>query len=190
MSNRRWVGALALPVVAAAAWTLLDRSGEERREAPPAFVAEPEPVAEADEAAPRRLPAAPRAEPAVEEAHPQPQAERVRLPEGEAVVVPLGPGDELPGPPPEEHDEPPEPPALPEELPQTPEWKWQKATRMATLLERHADRLEAELEEARRRGDEAEAARLAVRVERQRKRLGDLRREAEGHRIEAGIAAE
>lgn len=138
-------------------------------EAPAPVVAAPAPVVEA-------APAAPRAQPA-----PAPVSAPVAatpLPEGNATVVPIQPGDTVPEPertdgPPQQND-----PIQPEK-PQTARWKLAKTERMTTLLGRDVERLERERDQAESQGHAEEAQRLAMLVKRHRENLGKLRKEME-----------
>lgn len=147
-----------------------------------------EPVAVAVEepkrqtAKPARVDVEPRAKAQAQAAGQAPPVEnpggvRTVLPEGEAVVVPIGPNDEVPQPEreggPVVENDPIEP-----ELPQTPEWRLEKTVHMASLVDRQIGRLESALADAEAAGDKAEAQRLEVRLERQRKRLEGIREEA------------
>lgn len=108
----------------------------------------------------------------------------VQLPEGEAVVVPSSPGDDVPAP--ERFDGPAvENDPIEPELPQTPEWKLGKQTHMASLLDRHVERLEGELSAAEASGNREAADKLRVRLQRQRHRLDVVRADAEALREEA-----
>src|SRR5690606_36014336 len=126
------------------------------------------PAPRAPEAPPRPPPSATRSGPTT--STPAPALE---LP-GEATVVPVGPGDEVPSP------ESPNPlpqvndPILPEK-PQTPEWRLEKTERITALLARDVERLEREREEAAARGDEAERQRLDILIQRHHNRLRKLR---------------
>lgn len=85
---------------------------------------------------------------------------------------------EEPPPESEESDSPPqENDPIEPEKPQTAAWRHVKLVRITGLLERDVERLEAERQAARARGDEAEARRLAVQLARHRARLGSLREE-------------
>ena len=63
------------------------------------------------------------------------------------------------------------------EQPQTAAWRHEKLVRITELLDRDVERLEAERQAARARGDEVESRRLAVQHARHRARLGSLREE-------------
>lgn len=105
--------------------------------------------------------------------------------EGDAVVVPIGEGDEVPSA--ERHDGPVvENDPIEPELPQTPEWKLEKTVHIAALVDRHIGRLESERAAAESRGDRAEAQRLEVRLARQKQRLEGIHGEADALRAEIG----
>jgi len=128
---------------------------------------------------PHQQPGATRSEPTVSTPATVPQAP------GNATVVPVGPGDEVPlpespNPLPQVND-----PILPEK-PQTTEWRLEKTERITALLARDVERLEREKEEAAARGDEAERQRLDILIQRHRKRLQGLREQIEVLSGEAG----
>jgi hypothetical protein len=137
------------------------------------------PAPQAPGAPPRQSPSATRSAPTVSMPAPVPQAP------GNATVVPVGPGDEVPlpespNPQPQVND-----PILPEK-PQTPEWRLEKTERATALLARDVERLEREKEEAAARGDEAERERLDILIQRHRKRLQGLREQIQVLADEAG----
>lgn len=176
----------AVPVALVAGWLAL---GSVKPEAP---VEQPkgaprEPVADHQEA-PRA--AAKEKAPPIEpgetgEAVENPGGVPTTFAEGDAVVVPVGEGDEVPSP---ERDDGPvvENDPIEPELPQTPEWKLEKTVHVASLVDRQIGRLESELAAAESRGDRAEAQRLKVRLARQKQRLDGIHGEAEALRAEVG----
>ncbi len=89
-------------------------------------------------------------------------------------------------PPMESLPENPDPPELPpEELPQTATWKLGKTEHLTEVMNGRVERLEAAIEAARAAGDDVEAQRLQVRLDRTRTRITRLEEEAEELRAEA-----
>jgi len=92
------------------------------------------------------------------------------------TVVPVGPGDEVPEPEveggPAQENEPIEP-----EAPRTAAWRHEKLVRVTELLGREVERLEAERQAAKARGQAEEVRRLSVLLERHQGRLGRLHEE-------------
>ncbi len=95
---------------------------------------------------------------------------------GQATVVPVGPGDEVPSPespnPLPQVNEP-----IPAEKPQTARWKLAKTKRISELLARDVKRLEQDRDAAGARGDEAERQRLDTLIQRHQGQLRTLHEE-------------
>ena len=170
---------LAMAVLAAMLWP--------SPSAPPQ-PAEPRPASSgaAETPAPRAPETPPRAPPGTTRSGPtEPTPAAVPAAPGNATVVPVGPGDEVPlpessNPLPQVND-----PILPEK-PQTPEWRLEKTERITSLLARDVERLERERAEAAARGDEVERQRLDILLQRHRNRLKKLREEIQVLSGEAG----
>ena len=169
-------------VVVAGAGLLRERTAEAAaiQELPPVAAATPRPVPA--EAAPTAEHAAPAPRPAADESP-------IAALEGPATVVPIEPHDEVPLPP---RDDGPvhENDAIEPELPQTAGWKHEKTVHIAAALDRHVERTEAMRLAAVERGDQAEAQRLKILVERQRKRLASIREDAEQLAQKAALEGE
>jgi hypothetical protein len=153
------------------------------------------PVPPAVDAAPSEPPVA-----SVPEPRPAPAQVAARTPtkpeaaNGEArpaTVVALEAGDvppepEVENPPPQEND------AIAPELPQTPQWRLEKTTHIATLLGRDVERLEREREAAEARGDSRRSEQLDTLLRRNRERLKELREQVRelGEAVKAESLAE
>lgn len=105
--------------------------------------------------------------------------------QGDAVVVPVGPGDEVPSPERDDGTVVENDPIEPEQ-PQTPEWKLEKTVHIASLVDRQIGRIESDLALAESRGDRTEAQRLRVRLARQKHRLEGIRGEVDDLRAAIG----
>jgi len=178
--KQRVVVAVAAVALLGAWWVLRDRPVDPAPQTAREVAAEEEVVPLAERAPARGAPA-PSPAPTRKE-----HREVVAALEGPATVVEIQPHDEVPEPPRDDGPEQPNDPIEPE-LPQTAAWKHGKTVHIAAALDRHVERIEARRLAAAQRGDDAEARRLQILVERQRKRLAAIREDAERLAAEAAL---